>query len=67
MATRTSSFVFREPDQLRYTDFDFNQYTEFFEQDETTEEMLRNYIVSEAEAFRSSMLEDVSYCSFPPL
>jgi chromosome segregation ATPase len=60
MASRTSTFVFKEPDQLRYTDFDFNQYTEFFEQDETSEEMLRNYIVNEAEAFRESMLEDLA-------
>ena len=67
MASRTSTFVFKEPDQLRYTDFDFNQYTEFFEQEETTEEMLRNYIINEAEAFRDSMLEDVSYRPFPSL
>ena len=60
MASRASTFTFKEPDQLQNSEFDFSQYTEFFEQDETTEQMLINYILKEAENFRAGQLEDVS-------
>ena len=66
MAQRSKSFVFTEPENLQYHEFDYSQYTEFFNQDETTEEMLVSYILKEADFFRQQMLEDVSNRLFHP-
>jgi len=59
MLGKGSTFVFKEPDQLQCTPFDPSKYEEYLNVDETSDDMLRQYIMKEADNFREAMLVDL--------